>query len=952
MPRGALRRLGTALGVLALAGIATTAGPIAAAADEDDGEDRRDGVEVVERRVAVGPEADGTPVELDTSLYTPAGDGPHPAVLLTHGFGGSKADLAPQARELAESGYVALTYSARGFGDSDGRVHVADPGYEGRDVTALLDLLADDDAVRQDADGDPRVAAVGGSYGGALSLIGAALDRRIDTVVALITWHDLADAFFPQHAVAGPPADGDSPADLPVVRDGEPVPGPFKQLWASRFFVGAAGGDLGPGTDPVCGRFDREVCRLFLDVADTGRPSPALLRLLRAHSPAPLLDDVRVPTYLVQGQADSLFGLDQSDATARELAARGTPVAVRWFTGGHDAAVDPTAADDDTLATWLDHYLGADDPAAVGLPVPAFSFEEPRDGRADLRVSEADDYAASWSAPLPLRGGGQVVLNPLGGQPGSLTLVPSQDGVTDEFDGFVSTYPLAALPGQSAAFDTDELDDGRTVVGSPRVRLTVTSTAREATLFLSLWEVNGDRVTLPRQLVAPVTVPTTPGRAATVDVALPAGTWRVEPGSSLRVLVTSTDQTYAGPRQARADRVRVDDLRLPAVVARSVAGTGDGGLDRQTTGVLAALGAVLLAALVLALLRRRGARHADPDPDPHPAPGPGGAPGAGADVPLVVSGLVKTYADGHRAVDDVSWEARRGQVVGLLGPNGAGKTTTLRMVLGLIAPDIGEARVLGRRVTPGAAVLARVGALVEGPGFLPHLSGRQNLEAFWAATGRDPAEAGYDDVLEVAALGGAIDRPVRTYSQGMRQRLGIAQAMLGRPEVLVLDEPTNGLDPPQIAGLRPILQRYADTGRTVVVSSHLLSEVELTCSHVVVMHAGRVVTTGPVSDLVDSADTTVLTLAAGADPEPPAAALRAVAGVDEVEVVADPAEPRLVVTAGLPRPDVVRAAAATGADVVGVSSRRHLEEVFLGVIAAASGDRADSPADLRQVRAR
>ncbi len=220
-------------------------------------------------------------------------------------------------------------------------------------------------------------------------------------------------------------------------------------------------------------------------------------------------------------------------------------------------------------------------------------------------------------------------------------------------------------------------------------------------------------------------------------------------------------------------------------------------------------------------------------------------------MPLVVAGLVKEYAGGIRAVDDVSWRAERGQVVGLLGPNGAGKTTTMRMLVGLIRADAGDVHVLGERVTPGAPVLARVGTLIEGPGFLPHLSGRENLHAFWAATGRPEAEAGYDDALDIAGLGTAADRRVRTYSHGMKQRLGIAQAMLGQPDLLLLDEPTNGLDPPQIRAMRGVLARYAAGGRTVVISSHLLAEVEQTCSHVVVMHRGRVVLEGAVAELVD-----------------------------------------------------------------------------------------------------
>src|SRR5690606_25377266 len=219
--------------------------------------------------------------------------------------------------------------------------------------------------------------------------------------------------------------------------------------------------------------------------------------------------------------------------------------------------------------------------------------------------------------------------------------------------------------------------------------------------------------------------------------------------------------------------------------------------------------------------RRRDDRDADPEL---------------RDVPLVITGLTKRYRDGEFAVRDLSFRVERNQVLGLLGPNGAGKTTTLRMLMGLIHPDAGEIRIFGHRVTPGAPVLSRLGSFVEGPGFLPHLSGRANLELYWRATGRPLADAHLDEALEIAGLGAALDRPVRTYSQGMRQRLAIAQAMLGLPDLLVLDEPTNGLDPPQIAEMRRVLTRYAAGGRTVIVSSHLLAEVEQTCTHVVVMH--------------------------------------------------------------------------------------------------------------------
>jgi len=282
----------------------------------------------------------------------------------------------------------------------------------------------------------------------------------------------------------------------------------------------------------------------------------------------------------------------------------------------------------------------------------------------------------------------------------------------------------------------------------------------------------------------------------------------------------------------------------------------------------------------------------------------------------------------------------------------------MRMMLGLITPDSGDVYVLGRRITPGADILAQVGALVEGPGFLPHLTGRQNLQAYWRATGRPEKDAGFREALDVAALGGALDRPVRTYSHGMKQRLGIAQAMLGKPDLLFLDEPTNGLDPPQIAAMRPILQAYAATGRTVVVSSHLLSEVEMTCSHVVVMHAGRVITAGRVDDLVASEDTTVIDVSRAPDAET-LAALRAHDGIRSVDVIDESDHAKVTIVADLPRAAVVRAVLDAGLDIREVGSRRHLEEVFLGVIAGAQSPNAGNglPGQslierLRQVRAR
>jgi len=932
----------TLTGLVALAG-ASAATPVTSRLMAETSPDTT--VETTDQFVDVGAETDGSPVRLDTRLYLPAGDGPHPAVLLAHGFGGSKESVDGEAKRYAADGHVVLTFTARGFGRSGGRIHLNSPDHEIADGTALLDLLAGRPEVVSDAAKDPRVAVAGGSYGGAFALMLAAVDPRVDATVAAITWHDLGASLFPQAA------------------SGSATPGPYKQLWGTRFFTASIGSMTGEPTgatptptptaaptspptgapaDALCGRFDLALCAELQAAAVNGRPSPGLSATLRRNSPRDTIDKVTAPTLLVQGEADTLFGLDQADANAAGLARAGTRHAVRWTDGGHDGRSSNPGLDEDAAATWLRTYLRGN--RAAALPVPAFAYSLPVPRRSDAApVATLDRYPglAGGAQEIALRvpEDPAVLLTPPGGQPNSMTSIPGLGSLE------LPTYRLAALPGMSAAFDSPTLSRSLTVVGSPTVRLQVSSTGREATMFVSLWRVEGSDAVQQRALTAPVRVALTPGRPTDVTVNLPPSVWSMAAGSQWRVLVTSTDSAFTVPREARADRITLSTptLTVPTADGKILAATTE--RDNESLALAGGIAALLAAITASSLLRRRR-RQREVVRDDY------------ADVPLVVDSLVKTYADGHRAVDDVSWRAERGQVVGLLGPNGAGKTTTMRMMLGLISPDSGSVHVLGRPVHPGSEVLGRVGALVEGPGFLPHLTGRENLDAYWAATGRPPEEAGIDEALDVAALGGALDRPVRTYSHGMKQRLGIAQAMLGKPELLFLDEPTNGLDPPQIAAMRPILQSYAASGRTVVVSSHLLAEVELTCSHVVVMHAGRVVTAGPVADLLASDDTTVFELASVASLGPARAALDGVDGIRSLDTVDDPAKPTLTVVADRPRELVVRDVVASGADVVGVGSRRHLEEVFLGVIAASQpGSDDDSPDTslierLRQVRAR
>jgi len=219
------------------------------------------------------------------------------------------------------------------------------------------------------------------------------------------------------------------------------------------------------------------------------------------------------------------------------------------------------------------------------------------------------------------------------------------------------------------------------------------------------------------------------------------------------------------------------------------------------------------------------------------------------DVVLRTVGLAKRYRR-LRALTDLNLEVRRGQVYGFLGPNGAGKTTTIALILGLIAPTAGHVEMFGldtRRHLSGA--LRRTGAILETPPFYPHLSGRDNLRV-WGALSSGVEGKRVDEALDLVGL---LDRgrdKVRTYSLGMKQRLGLAAALLHDPELLVLDEPTNGLDPAGMREFRGLIKGLGQMGKTVFVSSHLLSEVEQMCDHVGIVKQGRLLTQGSVATLL------------------------------------------------------------------------------------------------------
>jgi len=934
--------------------------------------------------VETGPDG-STPISLDTTYYRPkSADAIHqvPGILLAHGFGGTKDSVVDQAKDLVNHGYAVLTWTAEGFGRSGGQIHLDSPDWEIKDGSQLIDWLAKRPEIIKDTPDDPRVGVVGGSYGGAFSLLLAGYDKRVDAIVPMITWNDLASAFLPNAA------------------GGSAFNGVFKKAWAGLFF-GNSGGAAGPGiggltgtpgatapsaaptspavtpsatpsaattpsatpsatpsgtatpssggtpttgaitgttppaspvlTDnPGCGRFAPDICATYFNLASTGTPTPNDVALLDRSSPSRVLGQISAPTLLIQGEADSLFPLDQADANARGIAAAGTPVRVAWFTGGHDGGSGPQS-DQDRLnfltAQWFDYYLKRTGDA------PSNSFTYSRVGGLDasnngvvalgFQVPDYPGMRGSGTTSIQVDGPPQPAANPPGGNPAALSSLPGTGGAAASFVNGIVTD----IPGQHADFYSEPLTHTVDVVGSPQVQIKVASPTGAATVFVKLYDVDPNSgLTLPDGLVAPVHLtglPATIDAATPVTVTLPGIVHRFESGHRLRITVATSDQAYLTPATPTVYTISAADgsVTLPSVHSTPIP-TSDTVWRWVLVGLLVALAVGIAAAILIARLRSR--RQGS---DVHPGH---------ADTPLVVSGLRKEYADGFVAVSHLDLTVRRGQVLGLLGPNGAGKTTTLRVLMGLTQPTAGQIFVFGHRLVPGSPVLSRLGALVEGPGFLPHLSGRENLRLYWRSTGRPEADARMPEALDIAGLGDAIDRRVKTYSHGMKQRLAIAQAMLGLPELLVLDEPTDGLDPPQIAEMRRVLKQYATDGRAVLVSSHLLAEVEQVCTHVVVMHKGEKVADGPVDEVVGDSPAVQFEVS---DADAAATLIGTIKGIRSVT----PEGTGLVVDMnGVPRSAVVAQLVKAGIGVDRVAPRRRLEDAFLALVGGdtkASGER-------------
>ncbi|MFE7170556.1 CocE/NonD family hydrolase [Streptomyces sp. NPDC057616] len=541
----------------------------------------------------------GRSCTVDADLYRPAGVDrahPAPAVLATNGFGGSKSDGSTDAigKAFAERGYVSLIYSGLGFGRSGCLISLDDPGVDGTAASRLVDFLggkraADDgtraDYVTLDRAGDPRVGMIGGSYGGAIQLATAAVDHRVDALVPLITWHDLAYSLDPNNASTT-------------------VPGAFKWQWTNGFYLIGEGQPLTrPNLDPS--RFNSLTCLHFVTRAcDTIRtlnsgsyrsgPTAAMLAYARSVSPVSYLNRVKAPTLLIQGQADSLFNLNEAAATYRTLTAQGTTAKMIWQSWGHSGGItDPASGELDLskgnletsyvgrrILAWFDRYLHGRTTTDTG---PAFAYYR------DWITDPNHTYATAGRLPALSRtyylsGDGKLVDNRRKVARGSRTyanlLTPSSHSES-------SLAGTVGLP-DPGPYDTAGTYLGWTgaplaratdVVGAPRATLKVLSpTAARAqnsgnaadrlVLFAKLYDIapDGGR-TLVHRLVAPVRVPDV-GKSFTVT--LPGIVHRFEKGHRLRFVIAASDDAYFGNRGIKPVTVvsspgRAGSLELPVL---------------------------------------------------------------------------------------------------------------------------------------------------------------------------------------------------------------------------------------------------------------------------------------------------------------------------------------------------------------------------------------------------
>ncbi|TQJ51962.1 alpha/beta fold hydrolase [Phycicoccus sp. SLBN-51] len=556
---------------------------------------------------------------IDADLYRPHSAGPDhrvPAILTTNGFGGSKADQAGIGRAFAQRGYTVLSYTGLGFPDSGCKISLDDPGVDGIAARSLVTFLGGGSSAAYDsadlggvpagpgtltvdfttmddaATHDPRVGMIGGSYGGQIQFATAAVDPRVDTLVPLITWNDLRYSLAPNNTSF---TTGTTYANS--------NPGTQKIGWVSLFFgVGITDGLTGATIDPArnvgCPNFVLEACQAKATLDTLGFPTEDTYRLTDRVSVAHYLDDVRVPTFLIQGENDTLFNLQEAVATYRGLKQRGVDVAMAWQSWGHSGGtngrsgaapgeLDLTGADIEgtylgqRIKNWFDHYLkGTSAPTGpefayfrdwfdyTGSAAPAYGSASsyPVGTRQTWYLSAADELVSSKAAVLP---GSKSWSNPGAGAFASYSEVSALEGAVDLPDKVTTPYDT---PGTFGAWTTPALTSATTIVGSPTLDVRFESPVVAATqatgpagqlqVFAKMYDVAPDgSQTLVHKLISPVRVADV---TQPVHLELPAVVHRVEAGHRIRLVLASTDAAYKNAYAVQPVTVRADPLRPAA----------------------------------------------------------------------------------------------------------------------------------------------------------------------------------------------------------------------------------------------------------------------------------------------------------------------------------------------------------------------------------------------------
>jgi putative CocE/NonD family hydrolase len=595
-----------------------TAGATALAAGSAAGADAGYTVQTLHFKTLVGPGGDQA-CDVVGDLYVPStASRAHraPALLTTNGFGGSKDDQAGMGAAFAKLGYVVLSYSGLGFGGSGCKITLDDPDYDGKAASQLVSYLggapgiafADAahtiaepalDVVQLDArdhsgvpeSHDPRVGMIGGSYGGEIQLAAASIDQRIDTIVPLITWNDLSYSLAPNNTSQI------TPTGVSTV-----VPGAAKLNWALGFSAlgmvdGAQNAQADPNRLVGCPNFASFVCPALVTAAALGTITPGTVADLRHASVTDYVGRVRVPTFLIQGQSDTLFNLNEAAATFESLRAQGTPVTMAWSQYGHSGPAAPGELDlaapltnylGQRVVGWFDHYLKG----VRGGTGPLFSYF--RDW-IDYTGNAAPAYAQSSTYPVAdfktfyLSGNGDLSEAAGAIQPGTQTFVTPPAGVptsTDPLDVFGDYLPLPEndLPGTTASYTSGALTQPLTVVGSPVLDLKVGTPVPTITLFVKVLDVDpSGHATMIHDLIAPVRI-TNPDRVVTVR--LPAFVHRFAAGHRVRLVVAGGSTNYRGNLVPSAVQIAAgaatQQLRLPVVTSEQPSAGNSG--NPGTTG--------------------------------------------------------------------------------------------------------------------------------------------------------------------------------------------------------------------------------------------------------------------------------------------------------------------------------------------------------------------------------